>query len=69
MQAARINLVKVFSATKAGERAQLGDRLSAWSESHPTIEILEVTVTQSSDSYFHCLAITVFAHQPVEAVE
>src|SRR6266851_1370917 len=51
---------KVFSATKAAERAQLGDRVTTWLDAHPEHEIVDAVVTQSSDWAFHCLAITVF---------
>ena len=52
--------VKVFSATKAGDRAQLGDRITMWLRDHPEHEIVDKIVTQSSDRAFHCLAITLF---------
>ncbi len=52
--------VKVFSATKAKEREGLGDQVTKWIRAHPEEEIIETIVTQSSDSEFHCLTITVF---------
>jgi hypothetical protein len=52
--------VKVFSATKARERDDLGERITEWIRSHPDYEVVDKVVTQSSDSQFHCLAITVF---------
>ena len=52
--------VKVFSATKAKEREGLGDVVTQWIRAHPDTEIVEKIVTQSSDSEFHCLTITVF---------
>lgn len=52
--------VKVFAASMAAERAQLGDRVTAWLESHPELEPTEIVVTQSSDSSYHCLAFSVF---------
>jgi hypothetical protein len=52
--------VKVFSATKAREREGLGDLITAWIRSHPEHEIVDKIVTQSSDSEFHCLTITLF---------
>ena len=42
------NGVKVFSATMFAPREQLGETVT------------EFVVTQSSDSQFHCVAITVF---------
>ena len=52
--------VKVFSATKAKEREALGEAITEWIRSHPTMEIIDKIVTQSSDSEFHCLTITLF---------
>lgn len=53
--------VKVFSATKYADRAQLGDLVTGWLEqNHGRITIVDKVVTQSSDSEFHCLAITLF---------
>ena len=54
------NGVKVFSATKAREREMLGERITEWIESMGKIEIVDTTVTQSSDREFHCLTVTVF---------
>jgi folate-dependent tRNA-U54 methylase TrmFO/GidA len=55
--------VKVFSATKAKDRDSLGDSITEWIRSHPQVEILDKIVTQSSDSEFHCLTITLFYRQ------
>ena len=52
--------VKVFSATKAREREDLGETITRWMESNPDAEIVDKTVTQSSDNEFHCLSITLF---------
>lgn len=52
--------VKVFSATKAKERDELGTVLTNWIAANPQFEILDRVVTQSSDREFHCLTITVF---------
>ena len=54
------NGVKVFSATKAKERGTLGDAVTAWIRQNPDAEIVDKIVTQSSDSEFHCLTITLF---------
>jgi hypothetical protein len=51
---------KVFSATKVADRDQLGDRVTRWLREHTEYEIVDTVVTLSSDSAFHCLAITVF---------
>ncbi len=52
--------VKVFSATKARERGRLGDEVTLWMREHKDVEIVDKIVTQSSDSEFHCLTITLF---------
>jgi hypothetical protein len=52
--------VKVFSATKAKERELLGELITDWIRMHPDHEIVDKIVTQSSDSEFHCLTITLF---------
>ncbi len=53
--------VKVFSATKARERELIGDRINEWLDDNiRQIEIVDTTVTQSSDHEFHCLTITIF---------
>ncbi len=52
--------VKVFSATKAKEREALGEAITAWIRGNPDMEIIDKIVTQSSDSEFHCLTITLF---------
>ena len=52
--------VKVFSATKAKEREALGEHITEWIRGNPQMEIIDKIVTQSSDSEFHCLTITLF---------
>jgi hypothetical protein len=52
--------VKVFSATKAREREELGDRITDWILSNKNIEVADTVVSQSSDREFHCLTITIF---------
>lgn len=52
--------LKVFAATKAKEREFLGETITDWIRTHPPYEVFEKIVTQSSDSEFHCLTITVF---------
>ena len=51
---------KVFTATKAKDREELGEVLTRWIQNNPRAKILDKIVTQSSDSEFHCLSITVF---------
>ena len=53
--------VKVFSATKQKEREELGETITRWlNENLSKIEIVDKQVTQSSDSEYHCIAITLF---------
>ncbi len=56
----QFNGVRTFTATLAREREALGDRITVWIRDNPDKQIVDVTVTQSSDAEFHCLAITVF---------
>jgi hypothetical protein len=56
--------VKVFSATKAWEREQISDRINEWLDANPGVDIVDKVVTQSSDSEFHCLTITLFYNRP-----
>jgi hypothetical protein len=60
MTGPRIEGVKVFSATKAREREALGDKVTEWLRSNPGIEIVEKSVTLSSDREFHCFSIVLF---------
>ena len=52
--------VKVFSATKAREREELGEHVTNWIRNNPAARIIDKIVTQSSDREFHCLTITIF---------
>ncbi len=52
--------VKVFSATKAKEREELGESITRWLRSNPALEIVDRVVKQSSDDEFHCLTIILF---------
>ena len=54
------NGVKVFSATKAREREDLGESITRWLRASPGVRIVDKVVTQSSDREFHCLTITLF---------
>lgn len=56
----KFNGVKIFSATMAQERDQLGEKLTAWLSDRSHLKIVDTIVTQSSDEAFHCLAITLF---------
>ena len=52
--------VKVFSATKAREREELGENVTRWIANNPSCRVTDKIVTQSSDREFHCLTITLF---------
>lgn len=52
--------IKVFSTTLARDREQMGETITRWLKENPGIEIVDRTVTQSSDKEFHCLSITLF---------
>lgn len=52
--------VKVFTATKANERAGLGEEINAWIAAHPDLRIVDTVVRQSSDQKFHCLSVLLF---------
>ncbi len=52
--------MKVFSTTLARDREAMGDTITRWLQENPNLEIVDKTVTQSSDKEFHCLTITLF---------
>ncbi len=52
--------VKVFSATRARDREELGEVITRWLRGNPTFQVVDKVVTQSSDREFHCLTITLF---------
>jgi folate-dependent tRNA-U54 methylase TrmFO/GidA len=52
--------VKVFTTTLARDREVMGEAIGRWLAEHPEVEVVEKQVTQSSDSEFHCLSITLF---------
>jgi hypothetical protein len=52
--------VKVFSATKAKERDDLGEQVTRWLRANADLEVVDRTVTQSSDNEFHCLTVVIF---------
>ena len=56
--------VKVFSATKAREREELGEKVTGWIRANPGVKVTDKIVTQSSDREFHCLTITLFYQHP-----
>lgn len=52
--------VKIFSTTLARDREVMGENITRWLKENPNIDIVDRTVTQSSDKEFHCLTITLF---------
>lgn len=58
------NGVKVFSATMLQQREQLGEVVTDWLAAHRHVRLCEIVVTQSSDSAFHCVTITIFFFEP-----
>ncbi|MFP2930863.1 hypothetical protein ACLESO_37815 [Pyxidicoccus sp. 3LG] len=52
--------VKVFSATKAKEREELGENVTRWLKSNSDLEIVDRVVCQSSDNEFHCYTLVLF---------
>jgi hypothetical protein len=63
MQPTPFNGVKVFSATMAQDRDQLGEKVTQWLRAHPASKVVDTVVSQSSDEAFHCISITVFYWQ------
>jgi hypothetical protein len=61
------NGVKVFSATKAREREDLGENVTRWLRANPNVRVIDKVVTQSSDREFHCLTITLFYEKEAAA--
>jgi hypothetical protein len=57
--------VKVFSATKAREREELGENITRWIKSNADLQIVDKVVSQSSDDEFHCYSLVIFyRHRP-----
>jgi hypothetical protein len=52
--------LKVFSTTLAREREAMSESINKWLRENPQLEVVDKTVTQSSDKEFHCLSITLF---------
>lgn len=52
--------VKVFSATKAKEREELGENVTRWLKSNSDLEVVDRVVRQSSDNEFHCYTLVLF---------
>lgn len=60
---------KVFSATKARERRELGGRVTEYlkAAAQKGLAVHDKQVTQSSDSEFHCVTITLWMVPAAEA--
>ena len=56
----RITSIKVFSVTKARERDELGERVTAWIAANPGLQIVKTVLAQTSDARFHCLSMILF---------
>jgi hypothetical protein len=52
--------VKVFSATKAKERDELGETITRWIRANADLQIVDRVVRQSSDDEFHCVTVILF---------
>jgi len=61
---ASFNGVKVFVATMFREHAMLGDQVTDWIRLNPDKTIVDTVVSQSSDSAYHCISITLFYRTP-----
>jgi len=57
--------VKVFSATKQGDRNELGEQITRWLNQEPGKQVTNVEVRQSSDSEYHCLSIIYFYDEAI----
>jgi len=55
-----INLVKVFSTTKARGREEIGERVTSWIAANPSVHVFKTVVSLTSDLKFHCLSIVLF---------
>ena len=58
-----INLVKVFSTTKAKDRQAIGEQVTDWITANPAVRIVKAVVAQSSDVKFHCFSIVLLCSQ------
>ncbi len=52
--------MKVFSTTLARDREAMSENINKWLRENPQLQVVDKTVTQSSDKEFHCLSITLF---------
>jgi hypothetical protein len=63
----KVNLVKVFSATKARDRESLGEAVTAWIADNPDVRVLKTFVMLSSDSAYHCFSIVLIGSRAPHA--
>lgn len=52
--------VQVFSETKYRERNRMGSAVTQFLIENSDLEVVDKVVSQSSDSEYHCLSITLF---------
>jgi hypothetical protein len=41
----------------------MSENINKWLRENPQVEVVDKTVTQSSDKEFHCLSITLFSRE------
>jgi hypothetical protein len=61
--AGKVNVVKVFTATRARDRESLGEAVTAWIAHNPEVRVLKTFVMLSSDSQYHCLSIVLLGER------
>ena len=59
----KFNGVKVFSATLARNREELGEKATQWLRDHSRCTISDMKVVQSSDREFHCISLVLFYNE------
>lgn len=52
--------VKVFSATRARDRDELGAAVTRWLRANSDLSVVDQVVVQSSDNEFHCVSMVIF---------
>jgi hypothetical protein len=67
VNADKVNMVKVFSATRVRDRESLGEAVTAWIAHNADVRILKTFVMLSSDSRFHCLSIVLIGARTPDA--
>ena len=55
--------VQIWTATMAREREGMGAQITRWMRDNPDKEIVDYTITQSSDAAYHCVVVTFFYRQ------